>query len=634
MKASASQTHSAPRSIAIKSRKIFQSSTVRFPHPSVQITSYRFYSTTPGQKPRDMLVLYGSQTGSAENIANEIAAESSRRGIKTHVMSMAEFQMERMDSLPEQKVVTYVVSTIGNGEFPDNAANFYKTLTEPSLAEKQWLKGTNYTIFGLGYAGTHNNEAAKNLDAQLTALGAKPFHSVFYSDEYATDGHDMALLPWMEGLWKQLGAADFQSTLTPMYSVFVHDPDTPLPSTVPLGYKNVTVRSTKMLTPTGYDHPVMEIILDTSGSSVSFGLGDQVMILPRNPPDRVIEFVKYVNLDLETIVSLNPLPGASRLKIPEILTIGELFSHHLDLSGAPSRKLIGYMAQLAHDKMEAADLDIIAQSSEKHQKLVQSMVSTAEFMMRYPSIVGKCSLDILVTILPTMKPRSYSIACAPVMHSTQIRMIIAIPLRDKFVGLCSGYLAELKAGSKIPIATAGSLHHPIDPQKPLLLFALGTGIGSMMAILENRLFQIKSGRKVGPCHLYFSVRHKQTDYILADELEELQREGVITKLETIFSHDSVKPVFIVDRIIHNQSEIFYLLEKGAYVHYCGVGGQVPVLIEDAIKKSIETGSLVASAQAQLYIERMKRSERWTVESFGTSLLDDSAGTAERMVWTR
>ena len=58
-------------------------------------------------------VLYGSQTGTAEDMAERIGRESRRRHLATRVVALDDYPIEK---LINERIVIFVVSTTGQGK--------------------------------------------------------------------------------------------------------------------------------------------------------------------------------------------------------------------------------------------------------------------------------------------------------------------------------------------------------------------------------------------------------------------------------------------------------------------------------------------------------------------------------------
>jgi cytochrome P450/NADPH-cytochrome P450 reductase len=116
-----------------------------------------------------LLVLYGSNLGTAEGIAREIAADGAHRGFAVTVGPLD----EHAKALPREGAVVVVTASY-NGNPPDNAAAFCKRLRDPGLPSDAFA-GVRYTVFGCGHrdwAATY--QAIPTLiDAELAAHGGQ-----------------------------------------------------------------------------------------------------------------------------------------------------------------------------------------------------------------------------------------------------------------------------------------------------------------------------------------------------------------------------------------------------------------------------------------------------------------------------
>ncbi|MGP4689591.1 flavodoxin domain-containing protein [Agrobacterium pusense] len=127
---------------------------------------------------QNVVILYGTESGNAEMVADDIAATLEAAGIAGKVSSMEEFSV---DELSQAQRVVLVTSTYGEGEMPDTAIAFYGALNEV----RPDLSALSFAAFGLGDATykTYNN-AIDTLVSTVSDLGASQFG--------ATGKHDAA----------------------------------------------------------------------------------------------------------------------------------------------------------------------------------------------------------------------------------------------------------------------------------------------------------------------------------------------------------------------------------------------------------------------------------------------------------
>ena len=162
----------------------------------------------------------------------------------------------------------------------------------------------------------------------------------------------------------------------------------------------------------------------------------------------------------------------------------------------------------------------------------------------------------LLGILPegSTVPRFYSLA------SGTADGFVEICIRRHPGGLCSGQLHALRPGDRVrAFLRPNPAFHAGSGTAPLILIGAGTGIGPLAGI-------IRGARR--PVHLFFGLRHPDSDFYYAEDLAEWQAEGRLTGLNLAFSRGK-RPHYVQDALALRGPELRDLVARGARVMVCG-----------------------------------------------------------------
>ena len=117
-----------------------------------------------------LTILYGSETGNGEVIAEALAASAQAEGFSVKLQSLDSF---RPANLRKLKHIAFVMSTHGEGEPPEDAVDLF-TYLERERAPK--LPDLHFRVLALGDRSYKLFcEAGRKLERRLQELGARPF---------------------------------------------------------------------------------------------------------------------------------------------------------------------------------------------------------------------------------------------------------------------------------------------------------------------------------------------------------------------------------------------------------------------------------------------------------------------------
>jgi MioC protein len=109
-------------------------------------------------------IIVGSQMGSAEYVAEQLAEALEQQGIQVQLHEQPVF-----DDIDQQDTIWLLcTSTYGAGDYPENLLPFVE-----SINQQADLKGLKYSVIGLGDTSYDTyNYAGRNLDELLANKGA------------------------------------------------------------------------------------------------------------------------------------------------------------------------------------------------------------------------------------------------------------------------------------------------------------------------------------------------------------------------------------------------------------------------------------------------------------------------------
>ncbi|EIN12678.1 NADPH-dependent cytochrome P450 oxidoreductase [Punctularia strigosozonata HHB-11173 SS5] len=460
-----------------------------------------------------LLILYGSQTGTAEEYAIRLAKEAKTKfGLTSLVCDPEEYDFENLDLVPEDCCVFFVMATYGEGEPTDNAVQLCQNLSDDSFTFSKGehrLDGLKYVIFGLGNKTyEHYNLIARKTDEQLAAMGAVRIGERGEGDDDRSMEEDY--LEWKDGMWeafaKAMNVEEGQGGDTPDFTVSeltdhpeekvylgelsaraltktrgIHDAKNPYPA---------PIKVARELFAAGADRNCVHIELDIEGSGISYQHGDHVGVWPSNAEVEVERLLCVLGLHdkRDTVINIESLdPALAKVPFPVPTTYGTVLRHYVDISALAGRQILGTFSKFAPTPEAEATLKKLNTNKEHYAAVVHdSCLKVGEVLQLAAgndihavpnpenTTVWNIPFDIIVSSLNRLQPRYYSISSSPKMHPNAIH-VTAVVLKwqsshnehvpERWVyGVGSNFLLNLKYaanGEDAPL-----LAEPADKPEP------------------------------------------------------------------------------------------------------------------------------------------------------------------------
>jgi sulfite reductase (NADPH) flavoprotein alpha-component len=534
-------------------------------------------------------VLYASQTGTAESLSRKLAKEARAKGFDAQALDLGSLTLE---ALSEFKHALVIASTHGEGDPPDSALVFALQL-ETAQAPK--LAGLKYAVLALG----DRNYAkfcgfGRLLDERFAQLGATRLLDCIEADTAV----DEPFRIFRDRLWpellKQAPAAGAAPVVAPEADVTDDPPEERWSRERPF---SAVLRSKRVLTGRGSDKEVRHIVLSLAGSDLHYEPGDALGVWPCNAPELV-----------ERILALSALaPDAPVTLGGAVLALAEALSFRLEIAKLGMPAAIKFAAV-------AGDAEMQSLVEPDHAAALEAFLfgrDAVDLLARAPRAIADA--QTLVDLFPPLAPRLYSIASTLAAHPQEVHLTVSVlrHARDgrQRGGVASTHIADrIDAQGTLPVYVHRNTRFrlPADPGVPLIMIGPGTGIAPFRSFLWHRKAHAYTGRT----WLFFGDRRAQYDYLYRDELSAFLDDGTLSRLDTCFSRDQERKVYVQHRMLETGSELWQWIQDGANIYVCGDAKRMAKDVDAALQRIfVEHGGLSA-AKAQLELRTLGASGRY------------------------
>lgn len=608
---------------------------------------------------RDVVIFWGSQSGTAEGFANRLARDCHRRfKLNTLVADLSDYDHDTIALIPDTKIVLFLLSTFGEGDPSDNTSDFLSWLKSAKVS----LGNIRYSAFGLGNSNyKYYNKVVDIVVEALDGFGARPLLPVGRADD-AVGMTEEDFLDWKEKLFElfnnDLGLQEYEPEYDPSIKI-VEDNSmdqidlfrgVPVPQKLVKKVAAATSSvgalpikdSRELFVASSATRSCVHMELDLSTTpEIKYRTGDHLVVWPVNPAEEVNLLLTILGLaDRQTVplivVSLDP--ANTKVNIPTPTTALALFQHYLEICAPVSRETVLALAQLA-PSLESKSLLLSLGSKEAYAAFLSSNHITLARLLRYASPTWpSLPLSFVIESLSPMTPRYYSISSSSVVSprtASLTAVVLSTPLASDanicISGLTTSYLSALASPSSptvYPLLGDGTKLHaqirrstfklPVNTALPTIMIAAGTGIAPFRAFLQEKARLKTMGKVIGSIILFFGARD-ESEYLYRDELDALVT-GVLKDeltIGTAFSRvPGQKKTYVQDKVLEYKERVCKLiLEEDAVVFLCGsssMAREVGLRIGDCVKQ-VKTWT---DLELKAWSERQKKTKRWQEDVWG------------------
>ena len=523
-------------------------------------------------------ILFGTQTGNSEAIAEDMSKIANEAGFRAKVNSLDNITMDILGNMENVAIIT---STYGEGEMPDNAQLFWDALSANTAPN---LSNIKYSVLALGDTGYEEFcHAGKLIDTRFEQLGATRIQERVDCDvdyEESSEKWTSSLIAkWKPEVEVIKEKSNDQSNLKE------YNRKNPY---------SAKLLSNRMLSGVNSNKEIMHYEIDLGDSGLKYEVGDSLSIFPTNKEDLVKKIIDRLGVEFDFV------PVGYENDIKTLLT--EKFEIL-----TPTKRLIEYIAKNTNDKKLKS---IIDHNNNKELENYKWGMDVLDFMNINPNF--KIDITDFLGLLKSLQHRTYSISSSLNKVKNEVHLTVSSVRwkRDtrNYNGVCSTFLADdCTPGDNIKVFfTPNKSFRLPDDNKDIIMIGPGTGIAPFRAFLQEREYRNSSGKN----WLFFGDQTKNDDFIYKNELQDFISSGVLNKLDLAFSRDQKNKIYVQNVMYENKNEFYNWLESGAYLYICGDANRMAKDVEDMIIKIIMECSNISFDAAFEYLNNLKREKRY------------------------
>ena len=490
-----------------------------------------------------LTIVYGSQTGNAKRIAEQLAERSEAAGLPVRLVRANAYPPRE---LALERYLAVVISTQGDAEPPDDARGLVEFILGKRAPK---LPSLQFAVFGLGDSSYPQFCAiGRQLDARLAELGGTRFAPLGEADVDVEAFAKPWLVQTLEQARELLKTAAPSARVTSLHAVSnrsAHSREKPFAATV-LANQRIVAR--------GNERDVRHIELSLEGSGLQYAPGDALGIWPRNPSALVEQWLATLQLDATLEVTHDS----------RTLTLTQWLTHEREIT----RLHRAFVATLAATGGHAELARVLQPEHAADFAALLASDQPIDLLRRYPAA---WRAEALVAALRPLAPRLYSIASSPKLVGEEVHLTVAVidyeAHGNPHWGAASAFLATIGEDGKVPVFVESNerFHLPADSSRDIIMIGPGTGVAPFRAFVQERQESGASGRN----WLFFGNRHFAQDFLYQTEWQEALKQGALHRLDLAFSRDQSHKTYVQDRLREQGAELYAWLQSDAQIYVCG-----------------------------------------------------------------
>lgn len=525
-------------------------------------------------------ILYATHTGNGRSIAEKLAEDARQQGINSRVLSVADFKPR---DLTKEQILILVISTHGEGEPPESAAELHRYLFNVRAPQ---LDNLSFSIFALGDSSYEFFcQAGKDIDERLEALGATRLLPRIDADVSFQDAADS----WSNDVIEQ------SRQLIPEHTnnvINLAGASTQKRSDRFNPFQGTMIDNRRITTDQAIAK-IHHIAIEIDPQQIRYQPGDALGILSKNSPALVAEIIEATGLDADAKVTIDK----EQLSLPQAL------QEKLELTLLhPS--VVSQWAQLSNSEA----LLSLTDDARKLREYAQDR-QLIDLINEFPAEVDA---EILVSILQSLQPRLYSISSSQTVSDDEVHLTVSAvsyQAHDReHLGTASNFLTDpIEQGDLISVYVAENTHFrlPQNNDTPIIMIGAGTGIAPYRAFLQQREAEQAKGKN----WLVFGNRNFKHDFLYQQDWINFRKAGLLERVSLAFSRDTTTRTYIQDRLREEGETLYQWIQQGAHIYVCG-GLEMEKGVRESLIEIINTYGADQTLDAETTIENLRAEGRY------------------------
>ncbi|WP_248498995.1 assimilatory sulfite reductase (NADPH) flavoprotein subunit [Staphylococcus haemolyticus] len=535
---------------------------------------------------RAITLLYGSETGNAQGLAEIFEERLSNIGHNVTLKAMDDFKPKNLKNVEDLFIIT---STQGEGDPPDNAAELHEFIHGRKAPK---LEGVRFSVLALGdQTYEYFCQTGRDFDRKLDELGAERIYDRVDCDvDYEEDAEK-----WMANVINAIDTAPEGTQNEQIVSESIKSAKekkfskaNPYQAEV---LENINLNGQGSNKETRH----IEFLLDNFGED--YEVGDCLVVLPQNDPALVDLLISTLGWDPNDQVQISD--EGDTLGLEEALTT------HFEITKLTKPLLINAASFFENEELNEKVED---------NEWVQSYIEGRDLIdLLNDFATTELQPENLYQLLRKLPPREYSISSSYEALPDEVHITVGAVRynshgRDRS-GVCSVQFAErIQPGDTVPIYLKRNpnFKFPKEGDTPVIMIGPGTGVAPFRAYMQERE---EHGFK-GNTWLFFGDQHFTTDFLYQTEWQEWLNDGVLGKMDVAFSRDTDEKVYVQHRIAEHSKEFNEWLQNGASIYICGDEKHMAKDVHQAIRNVLVKEQNLSEEDAEAYLKQMKKDKRY------------------------